>query len=229
MLGGSLGLPGRGRRGPGWLDGLRLHGCRRAATAQRPGKKTRVRGRVATSMLVALASLTATAGGITGSLATTGQWPGWWQPHRQWGWWAVHGRVWLRRGWRCGRPAGRPAPTGVPRRAAARLAAAACRSPARRAAVTLGGTPPRSWVGRGRPPSSSSTSPTRHPLRLLPAGRCRRPGRCRTCRPATPPAPAAEELPDTLARRRRVGIGGGGGRPTPRWWGRHPAGGRRVG
>jgi hypothetical protein len=200
---------------------------------QQPGKKTRVRGRVATSVLVAFASLTATAGGIAGSLATSGQWPGWLQPYRHRGWWAAFGRGWPRRGWRCSRPAGKPAPTGEPPpaspRPAARWAAAAGRSPARRAAGTLGGTPPRSWVGRGRPPSCSAASSTRQPLRRLPVGRCRRPGRCRTCRPAAPPSPATEELPDMLARGRRVGVGGGGGRPTTRWWGRHPAGGRRVG
>ena len=231
MLGGSLGAGSR-LAGPGWLDGLRLRGMPSSGDGPSGPGRTRVRGRLATSVLVALASLTATAGGIAGSLATGGQWPGWWQPSRHWGGWAVLGRGWPRRGWRCGRPTGKPAPTGEPPRASARPAArwavVTGRSPARRAAVTPGGTPRRLWVGLGRPPGSSPTSPTRHPLRRLPVGRYRRPGRCRTCRPATPPAPAAQELPDTLARSLRVGVGGGGGRPTTRWWDRHPAGDRRV-
>jgi hypothetical protein len=195
-----------------------------------PGR-TRVRGRVATSVLVVLASLTAAAGGIAVSLATSGWWPGWLQPYRHGGWWPF-GRGWPRRGGRCGGPAGKPAPTvapppGASARPAARWAAATCRSPARRARPP-GGTPPRSWVGRGSPPSSSSTSSTRHPLRRLPVGSRQRPGRCRTGWPAALPAPAAKQLPDTLARSLRVGVGGGGGRPTTLWWGRHPAGGRRV-
>jgi hypothetical protein len=39
----------------------------------------------------ALASLTATAGGIAVSLVTSDRWPGWLQPYRRWGWWAVLG------------------------------------------------------------------------------------------------------------------------------------------
>jgi hypothetical protein len=194
-----------------------------------PGR-TRVRGRVATSVLVALASLTATAAGIAVSLATSGQSPGWLQPYRHWGWRAVLGRGWPRRRWRGGGPAGKPAPTVAPppeasARPAARWAAATCRSPARRARP-VGGMPPRSWVSRGSPPSRSSTSSTRRPLRRLPVGSRQRPGRCRTCRPAALPSQAAKQLPDSLARSLRVGVGGGG-RPTTLWWGRHPAGGRR--
>jgi hypothetical protein len=58
------------------------------ATARRSGRK-RVGGRVATSVVVALGSLAVTAGGIAVSLVTSDQWPGWLQPYRRWGWWAV--------------------------------------------------------------------------------------------------------------------------------------------
>src|SRR6266511_1557325 len=226
-------MVGRGRRRPGVAGWATVAWMPSSGDGPSGPGRTRVRGRVATLVLVALASVTATAGGIAVSLATGGQWPGRLQPYRQWGWWAVLGRGWPRRGWRGGRHAAKPTRTAVrPRRRASprpatRWAAATWRSPARRARPP-GGTPPRSWVGRGRPPSRSPTSSTRHPLTLLPVGRYRRPGRCRTCRPAAPPAPAAKELPDTLARNPRVGVGGGGGRPTTRWWGRHPAGDRRV-
>jgi NB-ARC domain len=48
-----------------------------------------VRGRLASSVVAAFASLTVTAGGIAASLMTSDQWPGWLQPYRRWGWWAV--------------------------------------------------------------------------------------------------------------------------------------------
>jgi hypothetical protein len=48
-----------------------------------------VRGRVATSVVVALGSLAVTTGGIAVSLVTSDQWPGWLQPYRRWGWWTV--------------------------------------------------------------------------------------------------------------------------------------------
>jgi tetratricopeptide (TPR) repeat protein len=50
-----------------------------------------VRGRVVTAVVVALASLAVTAGGIAVSLVTSDRWPGWLQPYRRWGWWAVLG------------------------------------------------------------------------------------------------------------------------------------------
>src|SRR6266545_43083 len=216
-------MVGRGRRRPGVAGWATVAWMPSSGDGPSGPGRTRVRGRVATLVLVALASVTATAGGIAVSLATSGQWPGRLQPYRQWGWWAVLGLGWPRRGWRGGRHAAKPTRTAVrPRRRASPR-------PAARRARPPGGTPPRSWVGRGRPASRSSTSSTPHPLRRLPVGGCRHPGRCRTCRPATPPLPAAKELLDTLARNPRVGVGGGGGRPTTLWWGRHPAGGRRVG
>jgi hypothetical protein len=44
---------------------------------------------LATSVVVAFASLTVTAVGIAVSLMTSDQWPSWLQPYRRWGWWAV--------------------------------------------------------------------------------------------------------------------------------------------
>jgi hypothetical protein len=43
------------------------------------------------TMVVVLASLAVTVGGIAVSLVTSDRWPGWLQPYRRWGWWAVLG------------------------------------------------------------------------------------------------------------------------------------------
>jgi hypothetical protein len=50
-----------------------------------------VRGRFGTAAILALGSLATSAAGIAVSLVTSDKWPGWLEPYRPWGWWAVLG------------------------------------------------------------------------------------------------------------------------------------------